>query len=254
MTTATLSFATPGRVKFHCDDLRIYQARDLEADPPFENWSRVYASGYWSAEALLGIGVAIGRWFDGPQQWLAQLVQATPPIILTIEARSSPESIEKTALGAPWELIAGFPPGFTVGASGPAPTLGSLQPDPLTQLLAQLGRVDLQRAVHLALEPGLQLTTVRRLGPATRNPPELSQYRLSVVFMAAQPDGLDNLQVDREEVAIVRAANGIGMDLAVEDSGSLDGLVSMAARIGDCDVIQLSCHGTMGSNPMLALE
>lgn len=254
MTTATLSFATPGRVKFRCDELRIDQSRELEANPPFADWSRAYETGYWSAEVLLGIGLAIGRWFDGPQQWLAQLGRATAPIILTIETRTQPEAIEKAALEAPWDLIASAGPGAAVIAPGAASAAAPAQSDPLAQLMAQVRPDDLQRARHLALEPGLQLTTVRRLGPAALDPPPPSLYRLSVVFMAAQPDGLHNLEIDREEVAIVRAAAGIGMDLAVEDSGSLDGLVGMTARVGDCDVIQVSCHGAMGDHPVLALE
>jgi hypothetical protein len=72
--------------------------------------------------------------------------------------------------------------------------------------------------------------------------------------MAAQPDGLKQLQADHEEAAIRRATGGIGVDLAVEDSGNLEGLGEMVARIGDCDVIQVSCHGAGAANPVLALE
>lgn len=254
MTTATLSLATPGRVKFRCDDLRIYETRDLEADPPFEDWSRAYATGYWNEDALLGIGLAIGRWFDGRQQWLARLIQATPPILLTIETTAHPEPVEKAALDAPWELIAGSGRGPGPAVGGAAAGAGTAYPDALSRLLAQVDPVDLRNGRHLALDPGLQLATVRRLGPAALNPPAPSPYRLSVVFMAAQPDGVANLQVDVEEVAIYRSAKGIGMDLVVEDSGTLNGLISMAARVGDCDVIHMSCHGAMGNNPVLVLE
>lgn len=253
MTCATLSFGTPGLLKLRCDELGIQESRELEVDPPFEDWSRAYAAGYWSAEALLGIGLAIGRWLDGRQRWLARLVEAVPPIVVTIETTAHPGTIEKAALDAPWELVADAADGAGVagsGASVAAPPSG----DPLARLMAQLGAVDLRRARHLALDPGAQLAIVRRLGPAAAEPSPPSPHRLSVLFMAAQPDGLANLQVDREEAAIVRAARGIGMDLAVEDSGSLDGLIGMAARIGACDVIQLSCHGESGGRPALALE
>lgn len=254
MITATLSLATPGLVRFLCENFQIYETRDLEAHPPFEDWSRAYATGYWSDEALLGIGLAIGRWLDGPQQWLARLLQASPPITLTIETTAHPGPVERAALDAPWELIARSERGPGPVASGPAAGAGTTYPDPLTRLMAQLDPTDLRDARHLALDPGLQLATVRRLGPAALKPAPPSPYRLSVLFMAAQPDGLSNLQVDLEEVAIYRSAKGIGMDLAVEDSGTLDGLISMATRVGDCDVIQVSCHGAMGNNPILALE
>jgi hypothetical protein len=251
MTPAILSFATPGRVMFRCDALDIHDRRDLEAAPPFAAWCRAYATGAWSAEGLLGIGLAIGRWFNGRQHWLTRLREATAPVVLSIETRTHPEGMEKIALDVPWELIADEP-GRVPAA--PVPTsAGVAAADPLTELLAQLGPVDLSLVRHLALEPGLMLTTVRRLGPAAA-PRSPSQYRLSVVFMAAQPDGLKQLHADREEAAIRRASGGIGMDLAVEDSGTLDGLAEMVARVGDCDVIQVSCHGAGGANPLLALE
>lgn len=252
MRTATLSLATPGRVRFLCDDPPIHGARDLEAAPLFEDWSRAYAAGYWSTEALLAIGLAIGRWLDGPQQWLAELVRGTPPVRLLIETTAHPGAVERAALDVPWELIA-------VTERAPGPAAGGAPgatpyPDPLRRLLAQLTPDDLQHGRHLALDPGVQLAIARRLGPAAQQPSPPSPYRLSVVFMAAQPDGLLNLQVDLEEVAIYRSSRGIGMDLAVEDSGSLDGLIDMAARVGDCDVIHVSCHGAGGSHPVLALE
>ena len=65
MTSATLSFATPGRVTFRSDELGIDERRDLDANPPFEQWSQLYEAGIASREALLGIGLEIGHWLDG---------------------------------------------------------------------------------------------------------------------------------------------------------------------------------------------
>lgn len=161
----------------------------------------------------------------------------------------SAERIEKAALDAPWELLA------HVDSTAPpttAPTRDTALPAAVSELMQQLGPVDLARTRHLALDPGILLSAVRRLGPATR-PLAPSPYRLSVVFMAAQPDGLSGLAVDQEEIAIRCAAHGIGMDLAVEDSGNLPLLGARVAQVGECDVIALSCHG-MAAPPVLALE
>jgi hypothetical protein len=252
MTSATLSFATPGRVTFHCDALDLDERRELESGPPFTDWSAAYEAGYWSAEALLGIGLVIGRWFDGPQHWLARLRTAPGPVILTIQTRSQPTAIEKAALDVPWELIAYLEPALDVAPS-PGPVVDPQRPDPLIHVLAQLGAVDFACARHMAMDPGLALTAVRRLGQAVAPLPP-SQFRLSVVFMPAQPDGLDHVEADLEETLIYQAVRGIGVDLAVEDSGSLVGIADMVGRVGDCDVVQLSCHGAGGLTPLLALE
>lgn len=259
MTIAILSLATPGRVTLHCGDVGIIdERRDLDARPPFEAWSQLYATGYWSADALLGIGLAIGRWLDGPQQWLARLAKATAPVILTLEVDPHPSPVERAALDVPWELIARV----NLASAGRAGIATSLPPtrdvDPaepadITSLLAQLRPEDLRGARHLALDPGLLFTCVRRLGPAG-TPPRPSPYRLSTVFMAAQPDGLAGLAGDLEEVAIRRAAGGIGMDLAVEDCGLLAQLGELVAQTDECDVIHISCHGGIRGQPVLALE
>jgi hypothetical protein len=179
MTTATLSFATPGRVMFRSDEHGIDERRDLDANPPFAQWSQLYETGDWSPEALLGIGLDIGNWLDGAQRWLARLIRGTAPIVLTIETGPHPDPIEKAVLDAPWELVAYLEP--TSGAPEPAArTPTPSQPSALAQLFARLGPVDLRRVRHLALDPGRQLTTVRRLGPAAA-PPAPSPFRLSVV-------------------------------------------------------------------------
>lgn len=72
--------------------------------------------------------------------------------------------------------------------------------------------------------------------------------------MAAQPDGLAGLAVDQEEVAIRRATGRIGMDIAIEDSGSLSLLAELVAQTDECHVIHISCHGGTVGQPILALE
>jgi hypothetical protein len=234
MTVAVLSFATrkiPGRVMFHCNDLALSEARDLEPDPPFAGWTRAYEAGQWTSESLLGIGLAIGTWLDGPQQWLSRLVQATAPVTLVIETSRNPDSIEQAALDAPWELIARV----------------------TRQHESQLAPVDWQYVEHLAFEPSCLLSVVRRLGPSTP-PLEPSKYRLSAVFMPCRPDASAGVSVDARELAIRTATDSIEMHLEIEDSGGLGGLGDLIAQLGEYDVLQLSCPATMAPSPALAFE
>lgn len=255
MVTAVLSFvdvASSGRVTFRCEALDIHERRDINDNPPFVAWSRAYATGRWDAQVLRGIGLAIGNWFDGAQNWLDRLLRSPGPVILTIETSKEPEGIETSVLDAPWELMARMKPAPPISPPGLATAQGSY-PEPVAQLLAQLGAVDLERVHHLALDPDTMLTPVRRVGAMGEVTPP-SQYRMSVVSMAAQPDGATSLEVDREADIIRRATGGIGVDLVVEDSGTLQGLGELVARAAECDVIHVTSHAAHGNQPVLALE
>jgi tetratricopeptide (TPR) repeat protein len=73
------------------------------------------------------------------------------------------------------------------------------------------------------------------------------------MFMAASPLGETELDFDIEELAILRATERAGLDLAVEDSGNLAEL-RVAWEDGSFEVLHLSCHGLGGRQPFLALE
>jgi len=258
MTTAILSFTIAGRVTFRCDSLGIDDRRDLEPDPPFASWAQRYATANASRELLLDLGVDVGRWLDGEQHWLGRLIQATAPVVLEIETDPHPGPVERAALDAPWELVARVDPTAGVGTVAVAEDPVDGLRDVAATVTARPGAAsppthEVQHARHLALDPGLLLTCVRRLGTSV-TPRSASPYRLSVAFLAAQPDGLAGLDVDREEVAVRQATGTIGIDLAVEDSGNLERLGELVAQVGDCDVIHISCHGALSGEPTLALE
>lgn len=254
MTLAILSFDTrrvPARVILRCDDLQFSETRELEPDPPFAEWAAAYATGHWTREALLGIGLAIGNWLDGRQRWLTPLMKARAPVILVIETTKQPDRIEQAALGAPWELIASLGTEPTPAAPEPAQS-GQPVPAPLDALLGPLGAVDWQYVRHAAFEPSTRLSVVRRLGQAAQ-PLAPSPYRLSVVFMPCQPEGAMDLSVD-VQAAIRKDRGGSDIDLDVEDFGTLDGLADLMTRLGGCDVIQMSCPATTSPRPALVLE
>ena len=257
MTFAVLSFATraaPGRIRFRCDELRLDEERDLEPEPPFAGWARAYATGSWSREALLGIGLAIGQWLEGSQRWFTRLAEAAAPVTLVIETDKDPDAVEQAALAVPWELIARVRPERVSPARPAAPATAQSEAPPavLQDLWAQLGPIDWEHVEHAALEPSFLLSVVRRLSSTTaRLAP--SAYRLSVVFMPCRPNGTA-LLLDVQEAAIRRASTGIAMDLEVEDSGSLEGLAALVARLGEHDVIHVSCPATQSPRPALAFE
>ena len=248
MTTAILSFAIPGRVTFRCDGLHIDERRDLEPDPPFTRWAQRYETASANPELLLDLGLDVSRWIDGEQHWIGRLLQATAPVVLEIETDPHPGPLARAALDAPWELVARAADAETVAARK-APVVGMRD---VGGTAAPSGR-GAPSAGHLALDPGLLLTCVRRLG-AQVAPRSASPYRLSVAFLAAQPDHVHGLDVAGEEAAIRRATGTIGIDLAIEDSGNLERLGELVAQVGDCDVLHISCHGALGCEPTLALE
>lgn len=269
MTTAVLSFVTPGVVGLRCAELGIDEQRPLEAAPPFAAWSRVYAAHHQDADVLLGLGVLIGRWIDGGERWLERLVAgAVAPLVLEIETRARADRLGVLALDAPWELTARVDPAgqastsarwrVAVSADGSAPPVVRREvvapaPPPTGELAGALAAVDLAAAYHLALDPGVTFGPVRRIGRATAPRPP-SPYRLSVVFMAAQPDDVAGLDVDGEEAALREATGDIGLDLVVDDSGTVDGLAETMARTEACDVAHVTCHGLAEPRPVLLLE
>ena len=102
---------------------------------------------------------------------------------------------------------------------------------------------------HLAGDPKVRFLPVRRLGQPSA-PAAPSPFRLSLAFMAAAPHGASSLNFEEEEAAIFKATGSLGLDLTVEETGSLNSLSDCLARDGvGCtfDVLHLSCHG--GLNP-----
>ena len=100
---------------------------------------------------------------------------------------------------------------------------------------------------------------VRRIGKPGE-PDALSSYGLSVTFMAASPDS--NLKTDRpplrfeeEERAIFQAKGNLGMDLVVEESGTLKILAKTLLLEKEPSVLHISCHGSIkDKGPVLVLE
>ena len=212
------------RLTVRCDDPALDGAeRELNADDAerFDRWIETYRKAVeerGDGTTLVDLGEEIHAWLDGDGRWLEKLVAvASRPMVIEFATSRSPNGVERRFLDVPWELVA-------------------------------------RDGFHLAEMPDLAWSPVRRLGNPAEPPPP-STLRLSAVFMAAEPRGRSvPLSYESEESAILDAAGSIGMDLIVEESGSLPLLADCLAREAPVDVLHISCHGTDQPRPMLSLE
>ncbi len=174
-------------------------------------------------EILLRIGRDILTWLD---KLKASIENANPPLIIEFQTRKSASAMQRAFIEVPWELLA-------------------------------------NDKGHLARNPELKYSPVRRIGAENPSKSEPHKNRLSTLFMAASPrDGQSVLAYEAEESAILNlhADQSLDMDLFVEESGNLSQLTSLATALKPVDVVQLSCHGNIDSSnedspePFLCLE
>ncbi len=216
--------------RIHCSQVDEFDPRNLSEEDfrNFESWSDSYNALLDKRDnesELFALGRKIYDWLDGDARWLARIKQKIPaPLIFEFEVSLRPDADEKSFLMLPWELLA-------------------------------------DKDGFWAKNTKLAFIALRRLGTA-KTPAAPSIYRLSTVFMAASPRGAEisragklyELDYEQEESAILKAAGGIGMDLVVEESGSLTYLQELLSTIENIDVLHISCHGRSGKKPLLLLE
>ena len=226
MGTNMNSFATiklgPHGWEFRCPTANLSEDRPLAADDVqrLQDWAGRYhqAAGARDQSALLlQIGREMYAWVNGTNTFLDRLKKKVrPPLVMefAIEADNVSEAAH-AFLDAPWELLAAMDE-------------------------------------HWALNRNISFCPVRRIGEPVP-PPPLPDHRLGVVFMAAAPRNADNLDYEGEEAAILNATGKLGLDLTVEESGTLELLSAGVAR-EQPEVIQISSHGTLHPRPGLLLE
>ena len=190
----------------------------------FGAWSRSYRRAILNADpskALLDLGRKIHDWLDEEKR-LARMIENRDgsPFIVEFGVPRDPDARMLRFLEVPWEIAA--------NADG-----------------------------HLAADGRLVYGPVRRIGKPSA-PSECTPYRLSTVFMAASPESRDNkrhLDYEEEERAIFQATGDLGMDLVVEESGTLR-LLAETVSLGGAipNVLHISCHGRAGKQPVLLLE
>ncbi len=187
----------------------------------FRDWNTRYqilaAQRDEKRQALLQLGSELGEWLN-QTGWLERVLdEITAPWLVEIEIKRRDRSeAALLVLNAPWELLA-------------------------------------FEGQHLAFDPMAVYMPVRRVGQADESA-EPSPFRLNVLFMAASPVGQHVLAYEAEELAILQATERLGLDLRVEESGSLAELSARAAQV-EPDVVHLSCHGgIVDGTPQLCFE
>ena len=187
----------------------------------FADWTKRYHDLAWrqdNDDALLTLGRDIHTWLDGNEHWLAALRDlADGPVVTDFAVQGTPTEQDRRFLEVPWELAA-------------------------------------TDDTYLAADPAMMWAPVRRIGPTGIPPPPNPAHRLGVMFMAAAPRGQTSLDIEHEEAAILRATADLGLDLIVEDSGTLKEMTQAWNTLGSLDALHLSCHGLGGDTPFLALE
>ncbi len=210
------------RVAVHCEAAGVkHQSRTI-GEGDFERcggWIDTYRNAIGkkdAAETFLNIGQDMYDWLNGGVGIMDRLAGVDRMLVadfIVAGGRRGRETLR--FLEAPWELLA-------------------------------------DESGHLAADEYLKFCPVRRIGEPGE-PDEPSPYRLSVVFMAAEPrDSNVPLSYEAEEAAIVGAAGGIGLDLSVEESGTLKFLAERMSREKP-DALHISCHGNNASEPLLNL-
>ncbi|MCA9707373.1 MAG: CHAT domain-containing protein [Myxococcales bacterium] len=172
-------------------------------------------------QAMLDIGRGLARWLDGGDGWWTRVVAgATTRVGLEVELAAEHDAASRSLLHAPWEVLAGD-------------------------------------AGFWALDARVRLTPWRRVGAAREGSREAPTDPLTVLFMAASPDGVTELDYEQEEAAVLEATEGLPLDLYVEESGTATELGRHLSRLAEqapVQVVHLSCHGTTRPSPSLALE
>jgi|GEM_PF-703398 len=99
--------------------------------------------------------------------------------------------------------------------------------------------------------------SISRLVSSIKNPYLLANRPLRLLFMASSPEDEQPLNFEIEETMIVEACRKFGIDLVVEESGTIDGLKETLSLygIGYFDVVHVSGHaGINGNIPCFVME
>jgi CHAT domain-containing protein len=90
---------------------------------------------------------------------------------------------------------------------------------------------------------------------APRTPFKPLHEDFGLIFMAASPEGVGELNFEAEEATIIQATNPRSVRVVVEESGCLEFLRERTLQEGPIEALHLSCHGDVAaSGAFLALE
>ena len=114
------------------------------------------------------------------------------------------------------------------------------------------------RGGFLCADPNRPFAPVRRVHDRVLDGSEPRNRPLRILFMASSPGDVQPvLDFEREEALLLEATRRAGLDLVVEESGSLEGLADWidAHEAGYFDVVHLTGHAEVeGDGPVFVLE
>jgi hypothetical protein len=192
-----------------------------EAMPKLRGLAQRYdgASQRSDEDDLAAIGRELFDWLDGSGWGSAWADAPGEDRILEIKVAGRGGADETALLEAPWALLA--------RADGP-----------------------------LALDAVQLFIVIRRIGD--RWEPLVARHAdLQLMFMAAAPQGQQDLDFEAEEAAILEATQRLPLRLVVEETGNREFLGErLNSDEGPFEVLHLSCHGDIDATagPILLLE
>lgn len=219
MTVVTLTLEE-GILKIRSESNGLHVNRGLpESDfSRFRRWGSSYLAALRresDPHTLRQIGREMREWLEGGEGCLERVLNAVePPLLLEFCAwKDEPGALD--FLDAPWELVA-------------------------------------DKYGHWAARDSLVYCPLRRLGrPGKENSP--SPFKLTAMFMAAAPSEVGPERFEDGEIAILKATRDSGMELVIEESGTLRLLGARVVEVKP-DVVHITCRGTLRPQPALLLE
>jgi hypothetical protein len=170
-----------------------------------------------TAGGFVTLGQELLTWLDGSGHWLSAIQQGSGRRLLEFAIEDANDPQGRSFLDAPWELLA-------------------------------------DKQGFLALDEDRPLVLSRRIGAAGK-PVEPAHADLLLMFMAASPEGVQELDFEREEAGILHSTARLPLHLRVEESGCLEVLSDRLAEEAPVEALHLSCHGNIDNDePVLALE
>lgn len=209
-------------VNLSCLEFGFSAERAIIKPAMFKGWASAYRALIRKADPSKGLytlGRDMYRYLDGEGGEMTSLLgRCDEAFVLELIHNSESEAVSKELLDAPWELLADGN-GF-LAASLRTPCL-----------------------------------PIRRVAPYVSSLPA-TEGTLPLVFMAAQAGSNAPLRFEQEEAAILRAVAETGLDLIVEESGSLRFLRDRVLQTQGPYLLHLSAHGRFdyARGPIMVME
>jgi hypothetical protein len=187
----------------------------------FKDWTQQYRRSLRldDPSALPALGSTMFDWLD-ESRWASNWTRGAGDRVLEIAVDDPEHEAAAALLDLPWETLA-------------------------------------HKGEFLAADQVQAFVVFRSIGRPANAASAQPIYRdLAVMFMAASPEGEQELNFEAEESAILDATERLPIQLVVEESGCGDFLKDRLAQDGPFEAVHISCHGDIlkSGGPVIALE